>query len=149
MADYKANPNNLRAFRLATSLNNLMDWHWHALHPGVTNKNNPSWDAMRRNMEASCSSLRMVKDLCDASKHCGLNRGGVELQDIFMMAGRGGAGGYDCPTGGYDVGGLAYGGEPEPLIRSRAGVTTWASDMFDEAFEYWERIIAARKRVAE
>jgi len=145
MAAFKANPGVREGFHLATSLNHMLDWHWHTLHPGVTTKNQPAWSSMRDAMTAACPALAKIQDLCDASKHCGLDRRTVGLAGVGMHLGAGGAGAYGGTTGGYGIGVLAYGdGRPTLRMLNLDGTTAFWAECFAAAFGYWEVLLAAR-----
>jgi hypothetical protein len=139
--DFVTNQNIREALHLATSLNNLLEWHFHS-HVRRSGGPTESKDLkeFRRRLEADFRFLAAIRDLCDASKHCGLNRDGFELSEIKLVVGRGGYGGYGEGMG-YNVAGAYGSGQEEPRQYTKDGHPRWLIDVFLAAFQYWETVI--------
>jgi hypothetical protein len=143
MKEFIDNPHVRQTLHLATSLNNLLDWHFHSRHEQVHGqKNKPALDKFRREMELKLPALASIRDLCDASKHCRLDHGYVQLLEIKVMVGRGGYGGYSQEMG-YGVAGAYGGGQPEPRQITRDSEPKWLIEVFQPAFRFWEAEISA------
>jgi hypothetical protein len=140
MKAFDASPGLLEAFHLASSLNHLMDWHWNS------NRHvpKPPFGDVRKSMEAQCTELELIRNLCDASKHCGLNRGPVKLAKVETIAGKHGHGGLGLAMG-LGVAGTIGQGTPEPRLHASDGSAIWAADAFRAAFRHWESVIATRR----
>lgn len=144
MSAFNASPGVREGFHLATSLNHMLDWHWHTLNSGVSTKNQLAWSEMRSTMMAVRPALAKVQDLCDASKHCGLDRRNVELAAVNMRLGAGGAGAYN-ETGRYGIGVTAYGaGRPTLHMLNLDGTVAFWTECFNAAFTHWEALLTTR-----
>jgi hypothetical protein len=84
--------------------------------------------------------LAAIRDLCDASKHCGLNRESFDLSEIKFVTGRGGYGGYRQGMG-FNVAGAYASGRDEPRQYTRNGDPRWLMDVFLMGFNYWKTVI--------
>jgi hypothetical protein len=135
--DYFAVPGIRSGFHAATSLNHLLNWIWHEANHDQDTRG-PLWASFQRDAFTTCPELRLLKDLCNGLKHRGLKGGHLELQDLSIQMGRGGAGGYGVPSGGYGVGALAFGsGIKEPALQTKEGGRLFLADIVKKSTIYY------------
>src|ERR1017187_3593199 len=86
----------------------LHEWHWHDNYPNQNTQNNSLYDAFVQRLCQECPELKYLRDIADVVKHRGTARASISVGNLSEQQGRGGAGGYSVPGGGYGVGQLAY-----------------------------------------
>ena len=94
MNAFRDSPGVREALHLAFSLNSLLDWHFHSTKK--MRDETPSQVRLKKfrsAIELECPPLAIIRDLCDASKHCGINRPHFEMASIKFATGKGGYGG--------------------------------------------------------
>ena len=145
--EFLQNPTVRSAFHIASSLNHTMDWHWHAIlrTPESAEMKWKNFSEFRKHMVSRCPKLALIRNLCDASKHCGLDRAPVSLDRVAVATlAKDGAGAYGGP-GGYNLPASAY---------SRAEATillfTDKKERYDfrevatAAFAHWNSVLMPR-----
>jgi hypothetical protein len=50
------------------------EWIWHEQHPGEDTRHNDKYQKFQSEIVGHCPELAWVRDVADASKHCGLAR---------------------------------------------------------------------------
>jgi hypothetical protein len=132
------------AINAVWALWHLHEWHWHDIHRNEnTGPQNPEYVAFVDQLFDDCAALKHLRDMSDAAKHCGIGRAAMNVKALSTAAGRGGAGGWDVPSGGYGVGQLAYGsGTPQPLVVFDDDENPcWLGDTIDAAKKYWRQTL--------
>ncbi|MGP0008038.1 MAG: hypothetical protein ACLPIG_04920 [Methylocella sp.] len=71
---FKSNPNRQNAMQAAVPAWHVLDWIWHERHRGKNTQGNDDFENFRRETIRQCPELALVRDVADASKHCGLGR---------------------------------------------------------------------------
>ena len=61
-------------FNAAQAAWHLKDWIWHEQHPGENTRSNKDHEAFEAKLFQDCPELAWIRDVADASKHCGLSR---------------------------------------------------------------------------
>jgi hypothetical protein len=52
----------------------VIEWIWHEQHPGEDTQHNDKYQKFQSEIVGDCPELDWVRDVADASKHCGLGR---------------------------------------------------------------------------
>ena len=73
VADYRSTGVPRFALQAATYTWHLHDWVWHEQNPGV-NSRGPQYTQFQSGLLSACPELGWLRDMTDASKHCGLGR---------------------------------------------------------------------------
>lgn len=135
---FKLEPSSARhGLNAAWSLWHLHEWIWHDCNQGQQ-IGSPAGRAFRSLICQECPELAWLRDLSDATKHRGLQRRSVKVSSIGPAIGKGGAGGWDIPTGGWNVGTFAYGaGQPELRFVLRDGTVQWLANAVNAVEAYW------------
>lgn len=133
-------------FHLASSLNSLVEWHWHSLNPEASEiEAKKGVSALRKALSQVCPATATIRDICDASKHVGLSRNDMILTGLRPTIGRGGFGGLNSPSMGYGVAGALGSGQSEPVVHASHQSPQWVREVFQAALDYWVQTIAARR----
>ncbi|MDP3299278.1 MAG: hypothetical protein Q8M38_04150, partial [Phenylobacterium sp.] len=73
VVDYRTTGEQRFAMQAARDLWHIAEWVWHSQNPGV-DTHDPSFGAWRNAQIQACPELAYLRDIADASKHCGLGR---------------------------------------------------------------------------
>lgn len=121
-----ANPNRFGAIQAAWPTWHVHEWLWHDTHPGQH-----AVDAkFRDGLIADCEQLAWLRDVTDASKHCGLGR----ALDVKAVSGTG------LHTTGqiFDALGIHQVTHSDPLHLVVDGVPHDFADVLRVAILYWQ-----------
>jgi hypothetical protein len=122
----------------AWTLWHLHEWHWHDNRRNENTRNSPVYGAFCQRLFEDCPELAYLRDISDAAKHCGTGRDSLSVKGLSELAGRGGAGGWGMPSGGYGVGGIGYGSSaPECRVVFDDDSALWLRDIIQAAKDYW------------
>lgn len=73
VVDYRTTGEARYALQAARDLWHVAEWIWHSQNPGV-DTHNPAFVTWRNAQIQACPDLSYLRDIADASKHCGLGR---------------------------------------------------------------------------
>lgn len=73
VVDYRTTGEPRFALQAARDLWHIAEWVWHSQNPGV-DTHDPSFSTWRNAQMQACPELAYLRDIADASKHCGLGR---------------------------------------------------------------------------
>ena len=71
------------AFNAALALWHLVDWAWHEQHPGQDTRANHEFKAYQQRLIAACPELAWLHDIAEATKHRGLGRDGIKVEEAM------------------------------------------------------------------
>ena len=134
--EFEATPNVHSALNAAWALCHICEWRWHEL--GTAEK----LSDFRQRVCALCPELQQLRDITDAAKHRGVSRDSHGVKKVSTASGRGGAGGWNVPSGGYGVGAVAWGsGEPELRVVFDDDSAQWLPEIIKAATDFWSRTL--------
>jgi len=123
---YFDEPTPFHAVQAAWPVWHVLEWVWHEHNPGQDTRNNPAFDDFRARHLAACPELKLLRDVTDASKHCGLAR----TTSVANVTG----------TGQYAQGfisGMWAVEHRDPLIIEADGTSHVFDDVLRAAVTYW------------
>jgi len=128
--------NRYNAIQAAWPAWHIIDWLWHEKHPHQDTRNNKEYmDFIKAHID-SCQQLGWLRDITDATKHCGLGRSNLVVKDT-------------AGTGLHTEGQIfsEYGNQPitqrDPLkIILDNGTSHDFPEVLGAAIEYWRKIIS-------
>jgi hypothetical protein len=71
---FVSTPNRQHAMEASIPAWHVIEWIWHEQHPGVDTQHNDKYQNFQSEIVGDCPELDWVRDVADASKHCGLGR---------------------------------------------------------------------------
>ena len=125
----------------AWALWHLHEWYCYDIYPeGCCREKKKK---LRKQLCQDCPELEYLHDITDAAKHRGTNRSSLSVKRFSHLVGRGGAGGYNAPSGGYGVGQQAYGsGTPQlRVFFDGDSDPRWLGYIIEAAKDYWSRTL--------
>jgi hypothetical protein len=137
---FDSSPTIQLAMNAVQSLWNLHEWYWHDLHPNQDpgdKCHKATFAAFRVQLIKECPEISYIKDLAEAAKHCRLHRKSLPVKRVDPNGG--GAGGWNMPYGGYNVGAFTY-SSGQPLVTFDDGsAPRTIGDIMKAVGEFWRR----------
>lgn len=134
---FEAAPSVQTALNAAWALWHMCEWYWHDLHPDERLAD------FRQRVCGICPELQQLRDITDAAKHREVSRDSHAVKNVSTVTGRGGAGGWNTPGGGYGV--TAHPTFADAVWRARACAPQLRHGEVLGALQYRLAIRAARR----
>jgi len=122
-------PGRLTAIQAAWPTWHVHEWVWHERNPGQDTRNNRAYERFRDGLITGCAGLGWLRDVSDASKHCGIGR----TPRVDQVSGTG------LHTTGEitDVFGMRPDTQADPLVLHVDGVPHAFDSVLRTAIVYW------------